>query len=201
VKHRVFLADDHTVVRDGLRQLIDSQPDLEVAGEGADGREVLSAPALATCHVLVLDLSLPRVDGTEVLRRLQQVHPGLPVLVLSMYPEDQFASRTLREGASAYLSKTASSELVLDTIRRLARREALPEKEAPRKAQPHEQLSPREFQVFFLLLRGRSVSEIAAELDVTVATVSTHLGRVREKLGVRTNTEVMQYGHRVGLVS
>ncbi len=204
-KHRVFLADDHEIVRAGLRHLLDAQLDLVVVGEAADGRAVLKPGALDGVDVLVLDLSLPRVDGSEVLRRVKRQRPELPVVVLSMYPDDPFAKRALEVGAFEYLNKTTPTEMVVEDIRRAAsgvrvKRSAGLERPSADTGELHERLTPREFQVFLLLLRGRNVSDIAAELDLSLPTVSTHLGKVREKLGVRTNGDILNYAHRAGLV-
>lgn len=196
---RAFIADDHAIVRDGLRRLLEAH-DIEVVGETADGRGVLRAPALARADVLLLDLSLPRVSGMEVLRRTVEMHPRLRVIVLSMYPAEQFATRCLAEGAWAYLDKTASGKEVLDLVHKATSRREPTSEVHPRPALPHDTLSPREFQIFVLIAQGRTVSEIAAELDVTKATVSTHLGKVREKVSARTNADVVAYAYRAGLV-
>jgi DNA-binding NarL/FixJ family response regulator len=200
MKLRVFLVDDHDVVRAGLRALLSAEPDLEVVGESGDGGAALRSHELRSADVLVLDLSLPRIDGTEVLRRVHRVQPELPVVVLSMYPEEPFASRAIAAGAAAYVHKSAPSSALIEAIRTAARGTPQPVRAPAPAALPHEKLTPREFQVFVLLIRGRSVSEIAAELDLTMPTVSTHLGRVREKLGARTNGDVVAYAHRAGLI-
>lgn len=206
---RVFLADDHAIVRQALRQLLETAGDFTIAGEAADGRAVLNAPDKHRWDVLVLDLSLPRVSGVEVFRRLRETTPALKVVVLSMYPEDQYGLRMLQDGAAAYLSKTADPEAIVDTIRRvfageIVRTEALERaEEAARSRQqrsPHETLSAREHQVFTLIAQGRGVSDIAAELNLSGSTVSNHLAHVREKLGVTSNGEIVRYAYRAGLI-
>lgn len=207
---RVFLADDHAVVRAGLERVISTTEDMSVIGTASDGRQVLLlAEAGADWDVLVLDLSLPRVSGMEVLRRLRSLRPSLPILILSMYPEDQYSIRLMREGASAYLSKERSLEELLAAIRRLAAggtyltdSQAAQIIEAPAESErpPHARLSAREHQVFVLIINGRTVSEIAAELDLSTSTVSTHLSRIKDKLGARSIAEVVSYAHRAGLV-
>jgi DNA-binding NarL/FixJ family response regulator len=206
---RVFLADDHAIVRQALRQLLESAGDFVVVGEAADGRAVLNAPDKQQWDVLVLDLSLPRVSGVEVFRRLREAAPTLKVVVLSMYPEDQYGLRMLQEGAGAYLGKTAAPEAIVDTIRRVAageivRTEALARAEEAARARhqraPHETLSAREHQVFTLIAQGRGVSDIAAELNLSGSTVSNHLAHVREKLGVTSNGEIVRYAYRIGLI-
>lgn len=207
---RIFIADDHSIVRHGLRQLIDAQPDMRVVGEACDGRQVLLAPGKEQWDILILDLSLPRVNGIEVLRRLRSEQPRLRVVALSMYPEDQYALRMLEEGAAAYLSKEHPSELLLSALRKVAAggtfvsgaiAEQLQRGERRPGTRPHESLSAREYQIFTPLLAGRTVSEVAAELDLSASTVSNHLAHVKEKLGVRNVAEIIDYGHRAGLVS
>ena len=206
---RIFIADDHTIVRHGLRQLIDAQPDMRCIGEASDGRQVLLAEGKDQWDVLILDLSLPRVNGLEVLRRLRSELPTLRVVALSMYPEEQYAVRVLAEGASAYLSKEYPAEQLLTALRQVAAgrtfmsgklSEQLQRGEHKKAGQPHESLSAREYQIFTLLLSGRTVTEVAAELNLSASTVSTHLAHVKEKLGVRNVAEIIDYGHRAGLV-
>lgn len=206
---RVFLADDHLIVRDGVRRLLAETPDMQLAGEASRGREVLDRAATERWDVLVLDLSFEDVGGLEVLRRLRATAPKLPIIVLSMYPEAQYAVPVLQLGASAYLSKGRSSEELIDAIRAAARGEryvtsavadALVIAGTGGQGTPHERLTPRENQIFMLVAEGRAVADIAAELNLTSSTVSSHLAHVREKLGVRTTGEVMQYAYRAGLV-
>ncbi len=206
---RVFVADDHTIVRDGLRRLIEETPGMELAGETARGRTVIERAGDGSWDVLVLDLSLEDVGGVEVLRELRERAPKLPVIVLSMYPEAQYAVRTLRMGAAAYLSKGRSSAELVEAIRTVAqgRRYVTPEvadalvtSGGKADGAPHERLSEREHQVFLLLAEGRSPGDIAAELDLSPSTVSSHLVHIREKLGMRTNGEVIQYAFRAGLM-
>lgn len=205
---RVFIADDHAIVRRGLRELIAAEGDMTTVGEAADGLELLRAAETCDWDVLVLDLSLPRVNGHEVLRRLRAERPGLTIVVLSMYPEEQYAVRLLREGASAYLSKERPGEEVIAAIRRTALghtyvtqsvAEQMLRSPSVEKL-PHQRLTAREYQIFSLVVLGRTVSDIAAELDLTASTVSTHLRQIREKLGVRSIAEIVGYAHRAGLV-
>lgn len=206
---RVFLADDHAIVRDGLRRLLEETSGIEVAGESATGRGVLDRVDGGGWDVLVLDLSLEDVGGVEVLRQLRERAPKLPVVVLSMYPEAQYASRILRMGAAAYLSKGRSSRELVDAIRAAAQgrryvtpdaAEALLSAGGADERAPHERLSERENQVFLLVAEGLSPGDIAAQLNLAPSTVSSHLVHIREKLGVRTNGEVMQYAFRAGLL-
>jgi two-component system, NarL family, invasion response regulator UvrY len=203
---RVFLADDHAVVRRGIQSLLETTGAITVIGTARDGREVLQSPLLASCDVLVLDLSLPKVSGSEVLRQLKARLPALPVLILSMYPEDQHGLQLLREGAAAYLSKDRSPEELVTAIQALARgeryvTELLADKallDQHRPGPPHEQLTAREHQVFLHVVQGRTVAEIAAELDLHSSTVSNNLRQIKAKLGASSLGEVIGYAHRAG---
>lgn len=206
---RVFLADDHSIVRQGLRKLLEQDGAMSVVGEAADGRAVLSAAGRETWDLLILDLSLPKVGGIEVLRRLREELPRLKIVVLSMYPEDQYGLRLVKEGAAAYLSKDMDTAELVRAIRVVAAggtylSEGLVQQlrvgAAPRAEAPHASLSAREHQVFTLIFQGRAVSEIAAELNLSVSTVSNHVSRIKEKLGARTIGDIVTYAHRAGLV-
>lgn len=207
---RIFIADDHPIVRQGLRKLIEQQPDMVVAGEAGDGRQVLVAKDRAEWSVLILDLSLPRVNGIEVLRRMRAEHPQVGVIILSMYPEDQYGLRMIAEGAAAYLSKEQPAEDLLRAIRSVAagRTYLSPEVAVQLRqgkpgelAQPlHRSLSGREHQVFTLICEGRTVSDIATELDLSASTVSNHVAHIKEKLNVRSIGEIVMYAHRAGLL-
>jgi two-component system, NarL family, invasion response regulator UvrY len=202
---RVFIADDHALVRQGIRQVLREMGGFEVIGEAENGREVLRAPALAGADVLVLDLSMPKVNGPEVLRRIKARHPDLAVVVLSMYPEAQYAPALLAAGASAYVSKEQPSTDLVAAVQAAARGERTPPAPAPPNAAgapaaPHGALTRRELQVFLLVVQGQAVADIAAELDVHSSTVSNHLARIREKLGVRTVAELVRYAHAAGLL-
>jgi len=206
---RVFVADDHAIVRHGLEQLLASAGDMRVVGTASNGREVLNAVPTLECDVIILDLSLPKVNGPEVLHRLKQMRPELRVLVLTMYPEDQYAITLLRSGASAYLSKDRPPSELLEAIRRVAAgstyvtqtiadRTARASSSAP--APAHASLTAREHQVFTLIIQGRIGAEIAAELNLTKSTVSNHLAKIKEKLGVGSIAEIVRYAHRAGLI-
>lgn len=203
---RIFLADDHPVVRHGMKRLLEEAGDMRVIGQAAHGRAVLQAEKQDEWDILLLDLSLPRVNGLEVLRRLHAERPSLKVIILSALPEAHYAPQALREGAAAFLSKAASPLELIRTIRAVARGEPVPSNvpAAPTddgdKA-PHERLSAREYQVFMLIVDGRSSSEIAAELNIVASTVSNHLARVKERLGCSSVAEIVSYAHRVGLAS
>lgn len=204
MKHTILLADDHPLLRRGLAELINSQSDLAVVGEAHRGDEVLAHPELSRTDLLVLDLSLPGLSGIEVLRRVRQSHPKLRVVVLTMYAEEQYAPQVLSEGAAAFVSKSEPAEEFLRIVRHVLRHgryvpEALALSSIPDKPL-HTRLSAREHQVFTLLYQGKTVSEIAAELDVAASTVSNQLSKIKEKLHARTVGEIVAYAHRAGLV-
>ena len=199
---RVFIADDHPIVLRGLAGLFAECADITVVGTATNGRQVLASlePDRPTWDVLLLDLSLPRVVGAEVLRRVRELRPDAKVIIVSMYPEEQHAGPLLAAGASLYFAKARPAEELLDEVRRVFTGGP----EAPRAAEaskaPHLRLSTREYQVFMLLIEGHSVAEIAAQLDVLSSTVSNHVARIREKLDVRTIADIVTYAHRRGLV-
>lgn len=206
---RVLIIDDHALVRDGLRRVFELLPDLRVVAEAATGAEAFAALERHTVDVATVDLSLPDIGGIELVRRLREKEPCLRIVVLSMYPEDQLASHLFELGAMAYLSKSRSSDEVIDAIRRVhAGERVYPPTVDPRRegyratppTQPHEHLTAREFQVFIALVEGLSPSEVAHRLEVSPSTVSNHLAAVRSKLGVETNGEILRYASRVGLI-
>lgn len=206
---RVFIADDHAIVRHGLRQVIESSGDMVFVGEAADGREVLTAAETETWDVLILDLSLPRVSGLEALKRLHELRPRLAIVVLSMYAEEQYALPVMRAGAAAYLSKDRPATELLEAVRAAARgrtyvtqnvAEQMVRAPEKRDRLPHERLTAREYQIFTLIIHGRTVSEIAAELNLTAGTVSGHLQRVKVKLDAPSVAEIVSYAHRMGFV-
>ena len=206
---RIYIADDHTILRQGLRRLLREAPDMAIIGECGDGRQALVAMEEIECDVLILDLSLPRVSGVEVLRRLRVSRPGLRIVVLSMHAEEQYALRMVREGAAGYVSKDGPAEELLTAIRQAAagRTYLSPKMGARVKAgeddpqrPAHESLSAREHQVFDLLAQGRAVTDIAAELNLTKSTISTYVQHIKEKLNVRTIGEIIRYAHQAGII-
>jgi DNA-binding NarL/FixJ family response regulator len=208
---RIFLADDHEIVLGGLIKLIAENPDMSVVGTATDGRRTLQRTLEEGLDwdLLILDLSLPRVGGMEILQRIKEARPLARVIILSMYPEEQYAVQLLRAGADAYLSKAAPPESLLSAIRAVAGGASYTSEAISRKLhsegsdeqpQPHRNLSAREFQVFNLLIEGQSVTDIAAQLDLSPSTVSNHVAAIRNKLSVRTVAEVVRYAHRVGLI-
>jgi DNA-binding NarL/FixJ family response regulator len=208
---RVVLADDHAVVRRGVRQILADAGDIEVVGEAKDYGELSSLLRERACDVLVLDISMPGKNGIEVLKAVHERTPRLQVLILSMFPEDQYAVRALKAGAAGYVSKEAAPEKLVDAIRLAARgkKYITPEVaqalavqlnagEAPEN--PHEALSDREFETLRLIAAGKKLAEIAETMSLSPKTVSVYRARLLEKMKLRTNAELTHYAVKHGLV-
>lgn len=203
---RIIIADDHAIVRRGLQQIIATRATWKVAGEAASGEELLALLPDADADVLVLDVSLDGRSGIDLLEPIRARRPNLPVLMLSMHAEEHYALHAFRAGAAGYIQKDRPPEEILAAIERVAagRRhisEGVMDQIAGAVAgtqseHPHEELSPREFQVFRLIAAGRSASEIAEMLHVSVKTVSTYRSRILEKTGFRTNADMIAYAVR-----
>lgn len=203
---RVLIADDHPVVRTGIRQTLEGANDIVAAGEAATGAEVLQCLGREAYDVVLLDLAMPDVVGLELLQQVKQSFPDVAVLILTMYAEDQFAVRTLRTGAAGYLTKDSDPTTLIAAIRKIAAggryvsarlADRLADLAAnARSALPHEQLSNREFQVFRLIAAGRSTRDIAAQLSVSAKTVATYRARIFEKMGVKSPAELAAYAVR-----
>ena len=206
---RVLICDDHMIVRQGIRQSLAEAADIEVVAEAADGPSALQRLRQGDIHVLLLDIALPGRDGLDVLRQARAEHARLPVLMLSTYPDRQYAVRSLKLGAAGYLNKSADSEQITAAVRRVANGQrfitapvaellaaalgsGLGQGEAPL----HELLSHRELQVFERLALGRSVGEIAKDLSISSNTVSTYRARILEKTGTRNDVELALYAVR-----
>lgn len=207
---RVFVADDHAIVRRGVLQILGESSDMTPAGEASTGRELLQAVEIEKYDVILLDIALPDRSGLEILKQLQILKPELPVLMLSIYPERQYAVRALRAGAAGYLTKESAPEELVEAIRQVSRggkyiTRSLAETLANEvggqaEKEPHETLSDREYQVMCLLADGKGVTEIAAELALSVKTVSTYRTRLLHKLGLTSTAEVIRYAYERGLV-
>jgi len=206
---RVILVDDHPVVRRGLRQLLTDAFAGAVVHEVGSGREAIATLHTQAWNVMVLDLSLPDGSGLDVLKRVRELRPRLPVLILSVHAADQFARRAIAAGASGYLTKDAADTELVSAVSKLARggkyfgadvleRVALG-LHPDRDDRPHELLSDREYQVLRMIGSGKTVSEIATELSLSVKTVSTYRARILEKMRMRTNAELTHYAVRHGL--
>jgi two-component system invasion response regulator UvrY len=207
---RIFIADDHPIVRQGLRRIVEADAGMAIAGEAGDAASLCAALEHTATDVVLLDVSMPGGLFLETLRELRAKHPTVRVLVLSVHPEDQWAVRALRAGASGYLTKDHSPDQLLDAIRRVYRggkyvsptlAEHLAEHlEGGAERAPHELLSDREFEVMRRLGSGLTVSQIASELAISAKTVSTYRTRILEKMAVATNAELVRYASKHGLI-
>jgi DNA-binding NarL/FixJ family response regulator len=207
---RVLVADDHALLRSGVRQLLESEPGIDEIGEAASGRETLESMRIGTWDLLILDINMPDRSGLDVLRHVRAVHPETRVLVLSGFSERQYALNVLRAGASGYVNKEMAPEELLSAVRTVlhGRRYVTPvlaellvsELDADADRPLHSRLSEREFQIFCKIAAGRAVSEIAAELCLSVKTVSTYRSRILEKMNFATNADLTAYALRNGLI-
>lgn len=208
---RILIADDHAVVRQGLTHIVSKTPDLVVIEEAETGTQVLQKIQMTEIDVVVMDMEMPEKTGWDVLLALKATHPKLPVLILSIYPEEQFGVRLLKAGASGYLSKTSAPEQLVDAIRtvsqggkflspRLAEQLVMNLNKDP-VTLAHERLSDREFQVFRIIASGKSTKAIADECCISVTTVSTHRARILEKMQAKTNADLTLYASKHGLIS
>jgi DNA-binding NarL/FixJ family response regulator len=200
---KILIADDHTIFREGLKHILAEYPDLVVADEANNGQEVLDKIWKNNYDMVLLDITMPGMTGLEVLKQLKNDKPKLPVLILSMHPEEQYAIRVLRAGASGYLTKESAPDELITAIRKisqgrkyitssLAERLAT-EVEADSEKPLHDILSDREYQVLRMIASGKTVKHIAKELSLSIKTVSTYRARIMEKMKMKTNAEVMHY--------
>ena len=206
---RIVVADDHTIVREGLKQLLAAAGDLEVVGEAQDGFEVIQRVRELEFDLLLLDMSMPGKSGIELIKQVRAEKPKLRILVLSMHEEHQYAVRAIRAGAAGYLTKESASRQLVEAIRKVAgggafissavaeqlALGAMPDAQGPL----HASLSDREFQVFCMLAEGKSVSDIAERLNLSVKTVSTHKANILQKMNMTTAGELIRYAiaHRL----
>ena len=207
---QVLIADDHAVVRQGLKQLFALAPDLQVVGEAASGAEVLAHLSRCPVDLLLLDLSMPGIRGTDLLARIKAHYPELPVLVFSMHNEPQMAASMLKAGPNGYITKDCEPEVLLQAVHKVAHRgnyldPAIAEKMAfdastTGQRPPHSLLSQRELEVLRLLTTGLSVNDIATQLSISGKTVSTHKARLLEKLNLSGMAELMRYAMQHGLL-
>lgn len=199
---RLIVVDDHRVVRDGLREMI-RRTDIRIVAEAADGVEALREIEANEADLLILDISLPVLGGIELLKKLRQQGASLPVLFFSMHPPEQYAAFLQKSGAQGFLSKEAGAQEVLDAIDKVVRGETyFPTLDPLTASHPSDalaSLSPRERQVMFGMLEGKSQTEIARELQVTNKSVGTYRGRILSKCGVRNNAELIVFATRLGL--
>jgi len=205
---RILIADDHALVREGLRKILDLDKRLEVVGEAASAAEVIDRLSERDVDVLLLDLLMPGASGVDLIERVVAAHPKLPVLVLTMHADPHLARRSLEIGAMGYLTKDSSPELVIDAIHHVSTGRTYVDPSLagallkPRDADesPLDQLSARERQVLMALVRGRSIADIADDLRLAANTVSTYKSRLMEKLGQESLSDLMRYALKLGIL-
>ncbi len=207
---KVLIADDHPVVRSGLRQILGESPDIHIAGEAGSAQEVLDAVSGQRWDVVILDVSLPGGNGIELIGEIRKRRPETRVLILTVYSEEQYAVRSFKAGAAGFLNKDSAPSKLTEAIHKIASGgryvsaelaetlASLLSGEAP--GQPHERLSDREFEIMKLLASGKTVSQVAADLGLSVKTISTHRTRILKKMHMKTNAELTHYAVREGLV-
>jgi two-component system invasion response regulator UvrY len=207
---RALLADDHRLVREGLKQLLSEAPGIVVAAEAANSQEVMEKVRTEEIDVVLLDISMPGRSGLEVLKELKRIRPNLPVLMVTMYPEKEYAVRALKTGAAGYLTKSCAPDELITAVRRVtsggryvspsvAEVLAVELQEGVEKPR-HELLSNRELQVMLMIARGKTVGEIAVDMCLSAKTVSTYRARILEKLRLSNNAEITRYAIKEGLV-
>ncbi len=206
---RILVADDHSVVRQGIKQIVADSPDMQIVGEAATGHEALELVRSGSFDLIILDISMPGQGGLEILRELKAAAPALKVIILSMHPEEQYAVRSLRDGASAYLTKGSPPEELILAIKTVAsgKRYITPSVadrlatyiEDSSQREPHELLSDREMEILVLIGSGKQTSDIAEELNLSIKTVSTYRSRILLKLNMETNAQLIRYSLQHGL--
>jgi len=207
---RIAIADDHPIVREGLKKILDKNSDMAVVGEASTGEELLGKIGKIDCDAVLLDITMPGRGGLNILEQLKAENPKLPILVLSIHSEEQYAVRVLKAGASGYLTKDNAPHELIKAIRKIACggkyvSPSLAEKlafdlERGTKETSHECLSNREFQVMCLIASGKTVSRIAEEMALSVRTISTYRSRILEKMKLKNNAEITRYAIKKGLL-
>lgn len=207
---RVLIADDHAIVRQGLRLILSDTPDMVVAGEAEDGVKAMHMVRKGGWDVVLMDVTMPERNGIDTLKLMKKEYPKLPVIILSMHPEEHYAIRALKAGASGYLTKQSAPDQLVTAIRQVASGKkyvsaAVAEQLANAIGEdtdklPHEKLSDREYQTLCLIASGKALSQIAEELNLSVKTVSVYRARLLEKMQLKNNAELTHYGLKHGLV-
>jgi len=210
LKTRILLADDHAMFREGVKQLLTNTPEFVVVDEANDAAQVIQKVQQTKCDVVILDISMPGRDGIDVLKQIRQINPQVHVLILSMYPEDQYAFRAIKAGASGYLTKNKASSELIEAIHKVASgRKYISSDVAEQLAvdlgrdadKPlHQKLSDREYQVMSMIASGKTVGQIAVELAISISSVSTLRTRILKKLGMKTSAEITHYAIKHDLV-
>lgn len=200
---KILIADDHAVVREGVKHILYEFPDITIAGEANNGHEVLEKIGEKAYDLILLDIAMPGRDGLEILKDIKIQKPKLPVLILSMFPEEQYALRALKSGASGYLTKESIPDELIKAIRKILQggkyisasfsEKLLLSFDSDIERPIHETLSDREYQVMRLIASGKTLKDIADELALSVKTVSTYRSRILEKMGMKNNAELTHY--------
>ncbi|HSD37211.1 MAG TPA: response regulator transcription factor [Rhodocyclaceae bacterium] len=208
---RILVADDHTLMREGLRRIIEGTPDMLVAAEATNGHEVISHVRKGDLDLVLLDLSMPGKSGVPLIKQIKEEFPKLPVLVLTMHQEDQYAVRSIQAGASGYLTKESAGTELVTAIRRVASGRLFISPEVAEqlamnvmpgssKELSHKSLSDREFEVFRLMVEGASVTDVAERLKLSAKTVSTHKARILQKMNMQSLAQLVRYAVEHGIV-
>lgn len=200
---KILIADDHSIVRQGLRQIVTADEQMNVVGEAQNGAELLNLIKINPVDVIILDISMPGRNGLEILKDIKRDYPTLPVIILSMHPEDQYAVRVFKAGAAGYMTKESAPEELVKAIKKahLGGKYISPQVadllaeyvETKTPEAPHKSLSDREFEVFVFLASGKTVGQISTDLNLSVKTVSTYRTRILEKMQIKTNAEITRY--------
>ena len=206
---RVFIADDHAIVREGLKQILAESPDIIVAGEAENGLDAIKLFRKSKCHVMLLDISMPDRSGIDVLKQVKKENPEIAVLMLSMHREDQYAIRSLKAGAAGYLTKQSAPRELVTAIRQVAAGQkyvsaALAQELASHRRRPrtplHDTLSDREYQTLTMIASGKTVSAIAEELSLSVKTISEYRARLLVKMKLKNSAELTHYAIKNQLI-
>lgn len=207
---KILVVDDHTIVRKGLKQILEDTPDMVVVDEASNSQEVVNKVSNKDIDLVLLDISLPGRGGLDVLKQLKAIKPKLPVLILSMHPEEQYAIRSLRAKASGYLTKESAPDELIDAIRKVVKGKkyitsSLAEKlafelEVETQMPMHETLSDREYQVMCMIASGKRIKEIAETLSLSIKTISTYRSRILKKMKMRNNAQLIHYAIKSGLI-
>jgi DNA-binding NarL/FixJ family response regulator len=207
---RILIADDHPIVRAGLKQILDENPEKVLCEEAQDGHEALHRAIDHKYDLILLDIAMPKMNGLDCLKEIKKEHPEIPVLIISMYPEEQYAIRALKAGASGYLTKQSAADELLLAIRKVLSggkyvssslaEELAWQLEINSGGHPHEKLSDREYQVLRLIASGKTITLIAEELYLSVKTISTYRARILEKMNLKNNAELTHYAIKNHLV-
>jgi two-component system invasion response regulator UvrY len=207
---QVFIVDDHTIFREGLKKVLGAVTDITIVGEASNGPEALDNIPGSRCDVVVLDLGLPGISGFDVLRTLKQKRPSLPVLVMSIHTEEEYALMVLKAGGSGYLTKESVPDDLIRAIRKAVRGETYVSESLGERLvgdlrghwqdRPHERLTSKEYQVFSLIVKGKSVKEISHQLSLARSTISTYRTRILQKMKMKSNAELARYAATHDLV-